>query len=245
MILNEILVVLCYFLKFVRSQNTVPMSTLYDTECYNFTASLSYGSSGSVCFDFNVSDLKEISFYTHSSNNWNSFITGIEYIFSNETNIEINVNKTYMKQNLMNLSNIEITGFKIGASNYVSYLEFQFYDLNTLTHSFGPIIGANKGFLFWRKLSIANYLTVTSISGCFGSHNSESSVLKSIVFGYFQCQNQTKIISVNQLPSYWSEWRAWTTCLLLKKRRSLTSNQTEILNQTVACDLICELYSTV
>jgi hypothetical protein len=198
MILRKI--ILFVFLKTITCQTQTSTPT-NSADCYNLTSSVAFGSNGTFCFDFNLLELKEFSFYTQSFNKWlvngfNSYITGVEYSFLNDTKNMINVNTTHMNKHQITLSNIEISGFKIGAtSTMIDYFQFQIYDTISNTASFGSIIGTRSRF--YRRSLTTEYYRVTTISGCFGEYNAEI-VLKSIAFGYFHqtCINQTESLEM-------------------------------------------------
>ena len=104
----------------------------------------------------------------------------------------INFNTTHMNKHKITLSNIEISGFKIGATRtMIDNLQFQLYDTISKNYSFGSMIGTRS--LFYRRRLTTENFRVTTISGCFGEYNPEI-VLKSIAFGYFHqtCLNQTE-----------------------------------------------------
>jgi hypothetical protein len=56
-------IVLIIFLKTAtfQTQKSTPINS---ANCYNLTSSVAFGSNGTFCFDFNLSELQEFSFYT-------------------------------------------------------------------------------------------------------------------------------------------------------------------------------------
>jgi hypothetical protein len=167
---------------------TIAASVKSQSNCMPITARNRFGNKpDGSCFEITISDLSQMIIHTQTN------IIGFTFNFKNGSNQSYIENWSVIKNFVIGLNNIYITGVDIYVGGGIEALKLQLYDTMTQNFNLTEIIGdSQNGCFSYLNSSFfkSQSLVIDSIKGCLGNNQLNYFPFLEFTYSFSQCPIQ-------------------------------------------------------